>query len=134
MARPRRKPPGTERRRLNLNFDMGVKSEAAAYTYLKKLSANRQATRYVTNLVIGDLAGELHEMPAVQLPKQAAPSVITESPAENPTYTLQVPETSSSVAQRVINVQSPQKTQEAEYEEPQISQEGLMAALDIFGS
>ena len=42
VARPRRKPPGTERRRLNLNFDMGVKSEAAAYTYLKKLSANRR--------------------------------------------------------------------------------------------
>ena len=81
MARPRRKPPGTERRRLNLNFDMGVKSEAAAYTYLKKLSANRQATRYVTSLVIDDLAGELHDR-NTQKPKSSVQPVIIEATDE----------------------------------------------------
>lgn len=136
MARPRRKPPGTERRRLNLNFDMGVKSEAAAYTYLKKLSANRQATRYVTSLVIDDLAGELHER-ATQRPKSSVQPVIIETTDEQafrseqdkaPEQSVTPPHPTMVVNETTVN---PQKQED---DAPQISQEGLLAALDIFGS
>ena len=136
MARPRRKPPGTERRRLNLNFDMGVKSEAAAYTYLKKLSANRQATRYVTSLVIDDLAGELHDR-NTQKPKSSVQPVIIEATDEQAFRSEQgrIPEQSVTPPQpnMVVN-ETAENPQKQEDDDPQISQEGLLAALDIFGS
>ena len=115
---------------------MGVKSEAAAYTYLKKLSANRQATRYVTSLVIDDLAGELHER-ATQRPKSSVQPVIIETTDEQafrseqdkaPEQFVTPPHPTMVVNETTVN---PQKQED---DDPQISQEGLLAALDIFGS
>lgn len=115
---------------------MGVKSEAAAYTYLKKLSANRQATRYVTSLVIDDLAGELHDR-NTQKPKSSVQPVIIEATDEQAFRSEQgrIPEQSVTPPQpnMVVN-ETAENPQKQEDDDPQISQEGLLAALDIFGS
>lgn len=115
---------------------MGVKSEAAAYTYLKKLSANRQATRYVTSLVIDDLAGELHER-ATQRPKSSVQPVIIETTDEQAFRSEQerIPKQSATPSQpNMVENETAVNTQKQEDDDPQISQEGLLAALDIFGS
>lgn len=153
VARPRRKPQNSDRKRINLSFNMGVHSEAAAYETLKKLSQSRKATEFITSLIMQYLVDDAKVIPgeskgsknsdAVQpqtvttpsLPNQLQKKQAVISPQNEPSgdailHSEKHGDTSDTSMQTLAP--SNDSSQEAEVS-PGVSMKGIEDAMAIFG-
>lgn len=143
VARPRRKPQDAERCRINLSFNLGVQSEAAAYETLKKLSQARRATEFVTTLILDHLAAEAGKAKnakerTVHIEPQESERLLgAYEPGEStssgvgftPTQEESSPMAPAAVPQNAEDTPVSSDTQNKN----KVSQEGIAAAMEIFG-
>lgn len=122
---------------------MGVQGEAAAYETLKKLSQSRQATEFVTALILNYLAAEAGKKNSAGLQNRNDSAAIKgERNIQVPTKGQEAnifaeaeksggtqPENNGYATQ--AGVQSESK--DVGVKSSEVSQEGLAAAMEIFG-
>lgn len=143
VARPRRKPQDAERCRINLSFNLGVQSEAAAYETLKKLSQARRATEFVTTLILDHLAAEAGKnknakdhtgYPEIQESERFVithgPDESTSSNGDSMSHQEETPSMAPAVVPKPIEDTPVSNDTQKENE---VSQEGIAAAMEIFG-
>lgn len=144
VARPKRKPADSDRKRINLSFNMGVHSEAAAYETLKKLSQSRKATEFITSLVIQYLADEAKgtetgETHPINRQAFAAPTQTTVMPAmpkaddaiQKPKQVVEVPQVKNEPAEETHTAVVEENT--AVDADDGVSQESIADVMAIFG-
>lgn len=149
MARPRRKPVA-ERKRLNLSFNTGIQSEAAAFEILKKLSQSRKATEFVTSLIIAYLANETKGKENTEVSAATFVTMPTPPSETIEQNTLAVPskkelpiaespviighENRQQLKLQTTDITASDETGENDPAgDAEVSQEGIAAAMAIFG-